>query len=101
LIQVKRDTFRCEHSPDDLPACPNHLPQGVYRVDPADRSRTLSSRGGVVDRRPYVFGAICIAFGAEAAIGAVVTEVTRGCSLAIPRGIARYRVVALRDAPGA
>lgn len=35
-------------------------------------------------RRPYVFGAMCIAFGAEAAIGAVMTEVTRAHSLAIP-----------------
>jgi uncharacterized membrane protein YoaK (UPF0700 family) len=35
-------------------------------------------------RRPYVFGAMCIAFGAGAAIGAVVTEVTRAYSLAIP-----------------
>jgi uncharacterized membrane protein YoaK (UPF0700 family) len=35
-------------------------------------------------RRPYVFGAMCIAFGAGAAIGAVVTELTRAYSLAIP-----------------
>jgi uncharacterized membrane protein YoaK (UPF0700 family) len=35
-------------------------------------------------RRPYVFGAMCIAFGAGAAIGAVITEVTRSHSLAIP-----------------
>jgi uncharacterized membrane protein YoaK (UPF0700 family) len=35
-------------------------------------------------RRPYVFGAMCIGFGAGAAIGAVVTEVTRAYSLAIP-----------------
>jgi uncharacterized membrane protein YoaK (UPF0700 family) len=35
-------------------------------------------------RRPYVFGAMCIAFGAGAAIGAVITEVTRSYSLAIP-----------------
>jgi uncharacterized membrane protein YoaK (UPF0700 family) len=35
-------------------------------------------------RRPYVFGTICIAFGAGAAIGALVTETTRAYSLAIP-----------------
>jgi uncharacterized membrane protein YoaK (UPF0700 family) len=35
-------------------------------------------------RRPYVFGAMCIAFGMGAAIGAVMTEVTRAYSLAIP-----------------
>jgi uncharacterized membrane protein YoaK (UPF0700 family) len=35
-------------------------------------------------RRPYVFGAMCIAFGVGAAIGAVMTEVTRSYSLAIP-----------------
>ena len=35
-------------------------------------------------RRPYVFGAMCIAFGVGAAIGAVMTEVTRAYSLAIP-----------------
>jgi len=35
-------------------------------------------------RRPYVFGAICIAFGAGAAIGALGTEVSRAYSLAIP-----------------
>ena len=35
-------------------------------------------------RRPYVFGAMCIAFGIGAAIGAIMTEVTRAYSLAIP-----------------
>jgi uncharacterized membrane protein YoaK (UPF0700 family) len=35
-------------------------------------------------RRPYVFGAMCVAFGAGAAIGAIVTEVTRVWSLVIP-----------------
>jgi uncharacterized membrane protein YoaK (UPF0700 family) len=35
-------------------------------------------------RRSYVFGATCIAFGAGAAIGAVVTELTRAYSLSIP-----------------
>ena len=35
-------------------------------------------------RRPYVFGAMCIAFGAGAAIGAIMTEVTRAYSLAVP-----------------
>jgi uncharacterized membrane protein YoaK (UPF0700 family) len=35
-------------------------------------------------RRIYVFGAMCVAFGGGAAIGAVVTEMTRQYSLAIP-----------------
>lgn len=35
-------------------------------------------------RRPHVFGAMCVAFGVGAAIGAVVTEVTRAYSLAVP-----------------
>jgi uncharacterized membrane protein YoaK (UPF0700 family) len=35
-------------------------------------------------RRPYVFGAMCIAFGTGAAVGAFVTEVTRDYSLVIP-----------------
>jgi uncharacterized membrane protein YoaK (UPF0700 family) len=35
-------------------------------------------------RRPCVFGALCIAFGIGAAIGAVMTEVARAYSLAIP-----------------
>jgi uncharacterized membrane protein YoaK (UPF0700 family) len=34
--------------------------------------------------RPYVFAAMCIAFGAGAALGAFATEVTRAYSLAIP-----------------
>lgn len=38
-------------------------------------------------RRPYVFGAMCIAFGAGAAIGAVMTEVTRAYSLAVPAAL--------------
>jgi uncharacterized membrane protein YoaK (UPF0700 family) len=32
----------------------------------------------------YVFGAMCIAFGMGAAIGAFMTEMTRAYSLAIP-----------------
>ena len=35
-------------------------------------------------RRSYVFGAMCVAFGVGAAIGAVMTEVTCAYSLAIP-----------------
>ena len=35
-------------------------------------------------RRSYAFGAICIAFGMGAAIGAGMTEVTRAYNLAIP-----------------
>jgi uncharacterized membrane protein YoaK (UPF0700 family) len=35
-------------------------------------------------RRPYVFGAICIAFGAGAAIGASATEISRAYSLVVP-----------------
>jgi uncharacterized membrane protein YoaK (UPF0700 family) len=35
-------------------------------------------------RRPYVFGAMCVAFGTGAAIGAGMTEVTRAYCLAIP-----------------
>jgi uncharacterized membrane protein YoaK (UPF0700 family) len=35
-------------------------------------------------RRPYVFGMLCIAFGVGAAVGAVMTEVTRAYSLVIP-----------------
>ncbi len=34
--------------------------------------------------RPYVFGAMCVAFGTGAAVGAFATEVTRAYSLAIP-----------------
>jgi uncharacterized membrane protein YoaK (UPF0700 family) len=50
-------------------------------------------------RRPYVFGAMCIAFGMGAAIGAVMTEVTRAYSLGHSRDTARDRVVALRNEP--
>jgi len=35
-------------------------------------------------RRPYVFGAICVAFGTGAAIGAFGTEVSRAYSLTVP-----------------
>jgi len=35
-------------------------------------------------RRPYVFGVICVAFGAGAAIGASATELSRAYSLAVP-----------------
>jgi uncharacterized membrane protein YoaK (UPF0700 family) len=35
-------------------------------------------------RRPYVFGAMCIAFGTGAAVGAFATEVSRAYSLAVP-----------------
>jgi uncharacterized membrane protein YoaK (UPF0700 family) len=35
-------------------------------------------------RRPHVFGTMCAAFGGGAAIGAIVTEMTRAYSLAIP-----------------
>jgi uncharacterized membrane protein YoaK (UPF0700 family) len=35
-------------------------------------------------RRPYVFGAMCVAFGAGAAAGAFATEMTRAYSLVIP-----------------
>jgi uncharacterized membrane protein YoaK (UPF0700 family) len=35
-------------------------------------------------RRPYVFGAICIAFGTGAAIGALGTELSRAYSLTVP-----------------
>lgn len=34
--------------------------------------------------RPYLFGTMCIAFGAGAAFGAVMTEVTRAYSLVVP-----------------
>jgi uncharacterized membrane protein YoaK (UPF0700 family) len=34
--------------------------------------------------RPCVFGAMCIAFGIGAAIGAVMTDVTRAYSLFVP-----------------
>ena len=35
-------------------------------------------------RRPFVFGAMCIAFGAGAAVGAFATEVTRAYCLLVP-----------------
>jgi uncharacterized membrane protein YoaK (UPF0700 family) len=35
-------------------------------------------------RRPYIFGAMCIAFGTGAAAGAFATEVTRAYSLTVP-----------------
>lgn len=35
-------------------------------------------------RRPYLFGAMCVAFGVGAAVGALVTEMTRNYSLVIP-----------------
>jgi uncharacterized membrane protein YoaK (UPF0700 family) len=35
-------------------------------------------------RRPYVFATMCVAFGVGAAIGVVVTELTRDYSLALP-----------------
>jgi uncharacterized membrane protein YoaK (UPF0700 family) len=35
-------------------------------------------------RRPYVFGTMCVAFGAGAAVGAFTTEISRGYSLAVP-----------------
>jgi uncharacterized membrane protein YoaK (UPF0700 family) len=35
-------------------------------------------------RKPYVYGAICVAFGAGAALGAFTTEQLAGYSLAIP-----------------
>jgi uncharacterized membrane protein YoaK (UPF0700 family) len=50
-------------------------------------------------RRPYVFGAMCIAFAVGAAVGAIMTEVTRSYSLANSRDTARDRVVALRAPP--
>ena len=52
------------------------------------------SRDAKSFRRPYVFGAMCIAFGIGAAIGAVVTEMTRAYSLAVP--VALLVIVLLR-----
>jgi hypothetical protein len=40
--------------------------------------------GGQSAHRPYVFGAMCIAFGLGAAIGAAMTEVTRAYNPVIP-----------------
>jgi uncharacterized membrane protein YoaK (UPF0700 family) len=45
-------------------------------------------------RRPYVFGTMCVAFGGGAVIGAIVTEMTRAYSLAVP--VALLVVVLLR-----
>jgi len=42
------------------------------------------NRDAKLFRRPYVFGTMCLAFGAGAAIGAIMTEVTPAYSLAIP-----------------
>jgi uncharacterized membrane protein YoaK (UPF0700 family) len=51
-------------------------------------------------RRAYVFGGMCVAFGAGAAIGAIVTEkLTRDYSLAIP--VALLAIVLLRTWRGA
>jgi uncharacterized membrane protein YoaK (UPF0700 family) len=44
-------------------------------------------------RRPYVFGAMCIAFGTGAAFGAFATEFSRAYSLAVP--VTLLAVVAL------
>jgi len=60
-------------------------------------------------RRPYVFGMMCIAFGAGAAVGAFVTEeVTRAYSLAVPVALlmivlllCERKAVAARSAPPA
>ena len=43
-----------------------------------------NSSGARAFRRPYVFGAMCIAFGTGAAIGAFATGVSRAYSLALP-----------------
>jgi uncharacterized membrane protein YoaK (UPF0700 family) len=48
-------------------------------------------------RRPYVFGAMCIAFGAGAAIGAVMTEVTRPYSLAVPAALLAIVLLLCRE----
>lgn len=48
--------------------------------------------------RAYVFGMMCIAFGAGAAIGALVTESKRDCSLAVP--VALLAIVLTRFALG-
>jgi len=42
------------------------------------------NRDAKLFRRPYVFGTMCLAFGAGAAIGAIMTEVAPAYSLAIP-----------------
>jgi len=50
-------------------------------------------------RRPYVFGAMCAAFGGGAAIGALATKMTRAYSLAIP--VVLLVIVLLRCEPEA
>jgi uncharacterized membrane protein YoaK (UPF0700 family) len=40
--------------------------------------------GGEAVSPAHVFGAMCVAFGVGAAIGAVMTELTRAYSLAVP-----------------
>jgi uncharacterized membrane protein YoaK (UPF0700 family) len=50
-------------------------------------------------RRPYVFGAMCLAFGVGAAIGAVMTEVTRAYSLAIPVTLLAIVLLLCRQKP--
>jgi uncharacterized membrane protein YoaK (UPF0700 family) len=50
-------------------------------------------------RRPYLFGAMCAAFGAGAAFGAFVTEMTRAYSLAVP--VVLLMIVLLRCGQGA
>ena len=50
-------------------------------------------------RRPYVFGTMCAAFGGGAATGALVTEMTRAYSLAIP--VVLLVIVLLRCEPEA
>jgi uncharacterized membrane protein YoaK (UPF0700 family) len=47
--------------------------------------------------RPYVFGAMCIAFGLGAAIGAVMTEVTRAYSLVVPATLLTIVLVLCRQ----
>jgi uncharacterized membrane protein YoaK (UPF0700 family) len=51
--------------------------EGLFAAFAGGRDPTLF-------RRPYVFGTMCIAFGAGAVIGAVVTNMTRAYSLAVP-----------------
>jgi uncharacterized membrane protein YoaK (UPF0700 family) len=59
----------------------------------------FASREPAPFHRSYVFGAMCIAFGAGAAVGAIVTELTRAYSLAIP--VVLLAIVLLRCGPGA
>jgi uncharacterized membrane protein YoaK (UPF0700 family) len=58
-----------------------------------------SSREANRFHRPYVFGAMCAAFGAGAASGAFVTEMTRAYSLAVP--VVLLMIVLLRCEQGA